>query len=257
MICIGVHPEPLQNIFYWDIFAAEINLIFMPAKRINQLIKDLSFEKKLLGAGSVLLALSVFFPWYQDVDSFKTGDIFLGLTGPLYLAGYSMLALAVINISLIFAGEVGKKLPFLNVKPPSFFLASGLITFYLLIIINSVYFHNKFGINITMKESQFGMFLAFISASLITIGGYMSLRERSSILKDFEENTQEPFIKIPDPADNRKPKENLRNISQQNVQAEKPQTQIKMDEAPAYAKEEAVIPATEDRKNYQSFRTDL
>jgi hypothetical protein len=237
----------------------------MPAKRLNQFVKDLSFDKKLLAAGSVLLALSVFFPWYQDLDSFKTGDIFLGLTGPLYLAGYSILAMAVMNIALIVADQTGKKLPFVTFRASSFHLTSGIAVFYLLLIINSVYFHNKFGVNITVKESQFGMFLAFIAASLVTVGGYMAGREKSSLLRDFQEKTQEPLIKIPDPVDIRKPKENIRNTSFQSMKAEAQATQIKMDDGLVYEKEEVAqkqvgrpaIPQNEENKNYQPFRTDL
>jgi hypothetical protein len=231
----------------------------MPAKRINQLLKDLSFEKKLLGAGSLLLALSVFFPWYQDLDSFKTGDIFLGITGPLYLVGFSLFALAVINIALIVSDELGKKIPFFTLRPSSFFLASGLITFYLLMVINSIYFHNKFGVNITVKESQFGMFLAFIAASLMTIGGYLTGREKKTILKEFQERAQEPLIKIPDPVDIRKPKENLRNIAQQNIAAEDAAMQTRIDEQPELSHRSAGIqqPLSEEKKSYQPYRTDL
>jgi hypothetical protein len=257
---------PLQNSFYWAILGAEIiKLMLMPAKRINQLLKGLSFEKKLLGAGSVLLALSVFLPWYQDVDSFKYGYTFLGVTGPLYLAGFTLLALAIANIALIVSDELGKKIPFFNIRKSSFFMASGIFTFYLLLVINSVYFHNKFGVNITFKESQFGMFLAFISASLITIGGYLSGREKSTVLKEFREKAEESLIKIPDSSDMRKPKENLRTIARQNMPAEEPvvQTQIGIDAIARISQNEPVLAQTrhesqdESNKAYQPFRTDL
>ncbi len=229
----------------------------MPAKRINQLIKELPFEKKLMGAGSVLLALSVFFPWYQDLDSFKTGDVFLGITGPLYLLGISLLGLAVFNIALIVSDALDKKMPLFAVKPASFFLASGLITFYLLMAINSIYFHNKFGVNITVKESQFGMFLAFIAASLMTIGGYLSGREKKTLMKEFQEQAQESFIKIPDPVDMRKPRENLRNLSQ-NLENAAAQTQISDASVLQPEAEKAAAQTPTPVKNfYQPYRSDL
>ena len=104
----------------------------MPTKNISQIFTELPFEKKLLGVGSALLILSLFLPWYQDLDSFKTGDMFLGITGPLYLAGYSMLILAAINIAMLIAEINGKKIPYITVKPSAFFFATGLFTFFML-----------------------------------------------------------------------------------------------------------------------------
>jgi len=191
----------------------------MPVKRINQIISDLPFERKLLGTGAILMAISTFLPWYQDLDSFKTGDVFLGLSGPTYLAGLTILALSIMDILLVFIETSEKKMPLISIKPSTFYLASGLISFYLLLMVNSIYFHNKFGVNITSKDSQFGMFMAFIAASLMTIGGYLATREKYSMLKEFQEKTQEPMIKIPDQNDVRKAREISRPAP---VQAAKP-----------------------------------
>lgn len=174
-----------------------ILVLFMPTKNVSQIFAELSFEKKLLGVGSVLLILSLFLPWYQDLDSFKTGDMFLGITGPLYLVGYSLLILAAMNVAMLFAEINGRKIPYLTVKPSAFFFATGLITFFMLLVVNSVYFHAKFGVNITLKQSQFGMFFAFIAASFITIGGYLSTRDKASLLKEFEDETRDPFMQLP------------------------------------------------------------
>jgi hypothetical protein len=216
----------------------------MPTKRINQLIGDLPFERKLLAVGSILMVISLFMPWYQDVDQFKTGDVFFGLSGPLYLVGFSVLALMAVNIALMISDAFGKKMPFLNIKPSSFFLASGIVCFYLLLIANSVYFHSKFGVNIAIKQSDFGMFFAFIAASLVTIGGYLASRDRATLLKEFEEQIQQPMVNMPQ-QDIRKPKENLRSMPQTNLAPQKlMQTQLAQPEEPPK-------PAA------QSFRTDL
>jgi hypothetical protein len=230
-----------RNIFDFGIFTH----LFMPVKRINQIIMDLPFEKKLLGAGSLLMAISVFLPWYEDRDSFNIGDVFLGVTGPLYLVGLTVMTLAIMNIVLIAMDSTGRKIPFGNLKTSSFFLTTGLVSFYLLMVVNSVYFHNKFGVNITLKQSQFGMFTAFISASLMTIGGYLATRERTSILKEFQQSAQESLIKIPDQQDVRRPKENLRNMNTAPVAEPITQTQI--------SEPEEATP----QKSYQSYRSDL
>ena len=200
----------------------------MPTKRIKQLIMDLPMEHKIVGGGSILMAISLLLPWYQDLDSFHTGDMFLGLTGPLYLLGFSILAMSLVNIAFIVFNALEKKLP-VNIRPASFFMVSGIVSFFLLIVANSVYFHPKFGVNITLKESQFGMFIAFIAASLLTVGGYFALRDKQALLKEFQEQAQEPLIKIPEPMEIRKPKENLRNMNNQaTIQTFKPE-EVKKD----------------------------
>lgn len=227
----------------------------MPVKRIPQVVHELPFERKLLAGGSLLMILSVFLPWYQDIDSFKTGDMFLGINGPLYLVGASILVLSAINIGLVISTSLGRKIPLFGLKHSTFFLGSGLVSFYLMMIVNSVYFHPKFGFNITVKESQFGMFFAFISASLMTIGGYLSTREKSSILKEFQENAQETFIKLPE-QEMRKPKDNLRsNPLPQRQPSFRPepsvQTQLASDAVPDD------VPSNEPQRAPQSYRSDL
>ncbi len=217
----------------------------MPEKRINQIVTSLSFEKKLLAAGSILMAISVFLPWYADRDSFGTGDVFLGITGPLYLGGLSIMVMAVMNIVLIVMDSIGRKVSLGGLQPSRFFLASGLVSFYLLMIINSVYFHNKFGVNITLKESPFGMFAAFIASSLMTIGGYLSTRERGAIIKEFQEKARESLIKIPDQSEIRRPKENLRNMNETPAAETVTQTQM------------AEPKVARANKSYQPFRSDL
>jgi hypothetical protein len=227
----------------------------MPVKRIQQVVQELSFEKKLLAAGSLLMLISVFLPWYQDIDSFKTGDMFLGINGPLYLVGASILVLAATDLGLVISDSMGRKISLFGLKHSTFFLGSGLVCFYLLMVVNSVYFHPKFGFNITVKESQFGMFFAFIAASLMTIGGYLSTREKSAILKEFQEKARENLIQLPN-QDARKPKENLRSNPvpqrQPSFRSEPSvQTQLAADAVVAD------VPANGQQKAPQSYRTDL
>ena len=179
----------------------------MPNKRINQFISELSLPKKILGLGVVLMAFSLFFPWYQDKDTFGTGVEFSGITGPLFLMGLSVLALSGLCVAAIILSAKGKKIPFLPFKTSVLYLFTGLFSFYVLIVANSIYFHPYFGLNITFKQSRFGMFIAFIAASLITIGGYLDSRDRSSVLKEFHDEIGEPVIKVPE---QEKPKANIR-----------------------------------------------
>lgn len=231
----------------------------MPTKRLNQIVRELSFDKKLIVAGSFLLIISAVLPWYQDLDSFRTGDMFLGISGPLYLAGFSLIILGVINLGLVYAEFTGMKIPRLPVKKHVLYMFTGIFAFYALFLVNSVYFHPKFGINITMKQSQFGMFMAFISAGLITIGGYMSMKDRGEILKDFQEKTSEPMIAIPMQA--RNPGKNIRkNVNERRGSYEVPVSpeaieQMQMENAaPVIEPVADVIPAQRDP---QTYRMDL
>jgi len=244
----------------------------MPAKRLNQLVQDMSFEEKLLGVGSALMAVSIFLPWYQDIDSFKTGDMFLGITGPMYLSGFTLLMLAGVNLALLLSDGLDFKLPFGLKKTSKFFFTSGLVSFYLLMLTTTIYFHPKFGINITVKESQFGMFLAFIAAALITCGGWLASREKSVRIKEFQEvaqdkpASQDRLIKMPQSHEVRKPKENLRNFQQQQAPKviEKQPEQIPMDtlaETEYHQPLKDTVPETSapanENKKYQKYRMDL
>ena len=151
---------------------------------IKRSILSLPTSRKLVGLGSLLMIISLVLPWYQDVDNFKTGDMFLGLTGPLYAVGYSMLSLSVINIVLLTLEAKKKDQVLFGLKSSSAYFYAGISCFYLLLVTNTVYFHPKFGINITLKQSDFGMFAAFIAGAFITIGGYLSNRPVLALVKE-------------------------------------------------------------------------
>lgn len=171
----------------------------MPSKRIDQIFKELPLPSKLLAIGSLILALSVFLPWYSDVDTFKTGFTYLGVTGPLYLVGFSVLALALVNLVFLSFSVFGFKPKTLKVKNNQVFLFSGLVSLYLLLVVNSIYFHNQFGVNITLKESQFGMFVAFLGMVLNVTGAYLASREKGAAVRAFEEETRgETLVEMPD-----------------------------------------------------------
>jgi hypothetical protein len=202
---------------------------FMPNPRITQIIAELPFEKKLAGLGALVMIISLFFPWYQDTDTFLTGDTFTGFSGPMYFAGFTFLILAALSLTVLVMDYFDKQVPIFKVKTAKFHLWSGIASFYLLFLVGTVYFHPAFGINITQKESGFGMFMAYSAAALLTIGGYMEGRGRSAI-KEFEKEAREPAInavkqvqqapiveaKVVHPLiDQRKPRENIRNMQQQ------------------------------------------
>lgn len=197
----------------------------MPKPRFKDIIGSLPFEKKLIALGAIFMAISVFLPWYQDLDSFRTGDTFTGLTGPLYLIGFTFLIIASSSLLLLVTDYLDKKIPVFHIKISKIFLPTGILSFYLLILVNTVYFDKSFGVNITLKQSQFGMFIAFVAAALITIGGYFLLRERRAIMREFQDEANAAMITMPQ-IEQSKPKENLRTM-QSPLSAQKPLSQEK------------------------------
>lgn len=130
-------------------------------------------SKVMIVAGS-LLALSTFFPWYQDVDTYRTGDQFLGVTGPTSFIGFSILALSLASVLLNSYAMLGKKLIKLPWKDSSFHLFASLESLFLLAVANTIFFNPQFGINITLKESQFGMTIALLSCAAFVYGAYLA-----------------------------------------------------------------------------------
>ncbi len=197
----------------------------MPKPRFKDIVTSLPFEKKLIALGAILMVISLFLPWYQDLDSFRTGDTFTGLTGPLYMIGFTFLIIASFSLMFLVTDYLDKKMPVFHVKTSKIFLPIGIFSFYLLILVNTVYFDKGFGVNITLKQSQFGMFVAFVAAALLTIGGYLLSHERSTIMKEFQDETNATIIQMPS-IEQSKPRENLRNI-QQPLSTQKPEPQEK------------------------------
>ena len=140
----------------------------------------LSSDQKLNIIGSTLLVISLFANWFSDKDVFRSGDTFSGLNGPLYLIGYSMLILATGNLLLSLAQAI--KFPIIkNISKSNtgkLQMAIGFGTMYLLVLINSVYFHPQFGLNVLSKKSEAGVLLALIASVMICVGGYLAYRQK-------------------------------------------------------------------------------
>lgn len=155
-------------------------------------LKKLSLTRKMILLGTLAGAIGVFLPWYKDIDRHNTGDMFLGITGPLYLAGIVTLLAFSISFAVIALQLFEKKPPKLPLKENQFFVFSSSLAIFMLVLANSVYFHNKFGINLTHKSVGIGMIMAFLGGSLALFGGILSSRKNEV---DFEnEGSLEPLI---------------------------------------------------------------
>lgn len=157
-------------------------------------LKALDLRKKMILLGSALAVLSVFFPWYKDLDRFRTGDVFLGITGPLYLAGIIVMLGGIASLGLIMLEVMEKQKPKLPLNENHFHLFGAAVSILMLVLTNSVYFHNKFGINLVEKSMGIGMIGSIIGVGLLFLGAMLLVKNREV---NFEgEGKIEPLIDI-------------------------------------------------------------
>ncbi|MBD3328336.1 hypothetical protein GF340_03455 [Candidatus Peregrinibacteria bacterium] len=218
----------------------------MPKKSIGKMVSELSFSKKMTGIGAILLLLGTFMPWYSDIDSFNTGQIFLGITGPQFFAGYTILLLAALNLFVI-GSELTTQKDFFKGNDNIVTLIAGSFALFLLVSVSTVYFHPKFGLNITLKTAQFGLFFAFIGAALVVVGSYLAMREGESEIKKFQSETRESLEKMPLSNEHEKPVEGIKKAVPETPIA----SQIRRPEQPVGTNKQ------NQQKTYQPFRTDL
>lgn len=160
----------------------------------------LSRPKKVILIAGLLSFLSCFMPWYRDLSVYGVSDIYLGVTGPLFLAGWFVLALSGFLISMIGLPMMGKNFLKLPVRDSLAIIIIGIQSLFLILIANSVFYHQKFGVSILHKEPGFGMTIALLATICIISGGYFWYKEEYAF-KGFDEfvGRKEPLIRVPEP----------------------------------------------------------
>lgn len=166
----------------------------MSFARIKETFARSPKHTKLIGIGSLLLAISTVLPWYADLDSYRIGDQFLGVTGPASFVGIVILLLSGFSFWIFSYHLLERHVPRLPVREGILHLFVAIESLFLLVLVNSIFFHPKFGVNITLKESRFGMTIAFAAAIVLLVGGYMKNKEE--IDSDKSEGRLEPLIKL-------------------------------------------------------------
>lgn len=144
-----------------------------------------------------MVFLGAFMPWYSDIDRFRVGNTFLGITGPLYLAGLLVMIIGAISIGLIVLQLMKKPLPNLPLSESQMHIFGGGCVVFMVILSASVYFHSKFGVNLADKSAGIGMFMSIIGGSMLIMGSLFLKKTRS--VDDFdEEGFIQPLIKLED-----------------------------------------------------------
>lgn len=151
---------------------------------------------KLVIAGSFISIVGVFLPWYNDIDKYGFGDMFLGISGPLYLAGIIVLLSGIVSFSMIAFRLFDKPLPKLPLKEEQFYAFSSSVSLTMLILSISVFFHNNFGVSLIDKSVGVGIYLGLFGSGVVMLGAIMALRTRG-ISFDVEGNL-EPLIEVND-----------------------------------------------------------
>lgn len=162
--------------------------------RLTETFSRAPLHLKVIVISSLLLFVSMFLPWYQDVDAFHTGDQFLGITGPTSFIGLSILILAACSSLLSIYKMIGRKLVKLPWKESSFYAFVACQSFFLLAITNSIFLDIKFGVNITMKETLFGMSLALLTSVGLGVGVYLMKKFESTAASHNETGDLKPLI---------------------------------------------------------------
>lgn len=166
----------------------------MSLARIKETFFRLPKHVKFIGIGALILAVSTLLPWYADLDSYKIGDEFLGITGPASFVGIVILILSGLSLWIFSYRFFERRVPRLPVREAILHLFVAVESLFLLLLVNSIFFHPKFGVNITLKESRFGMTVAVIGGIVLFIGGY--LQNKEEIANANAEGKLEPLIKL-------------------------------------------------------------
>ena len=145
-------------------------------RKAKSLFAGLSQANKGMIIGSFLTIVSLFLPWYHDMDAWGKGATYLGITGPLSIIGLIILIGSSAVFAKIIGQMMGKEMRFLKkFKNLAFYVAAENII--LFVIAASIYFDPKFGVNITLKETAFGLFLCLIGSVMMGLGEDMKNHE--------------------------------------------------------------------------------
>jgi hypothetical protein len=146
--------------------------------------QKLKTSQKLSFLGSGLLLISLFLNWYSDKDVFRSGDSYTAMSGPLYFVGFTMLIMALFVIATVFLSSRRSKLlqKWTTSGLGKIQMLTGFSAMYLLMVINSVYFHPQFGLNILDKKSEIGVMVALVATVMICIGGYLTYRSKPGLV---------------------------------------------------------------------------
>jgi len=164
---------------------------------IKRNLKNLSLDHKIIGIGSFLVLISCFLPWYQEYVVINSkniiGDEFLAITGPGYLVGVLLALFSVFSLGFIATHVFKFRTPRFSFDEGTMNVFLGVQSLIMVGILASIYFHSKFGVDISNKEVGYGMIMNLIGISFMILGG---LKLRLSIRNNIEQKQDFVTAKI-------------------------------------------------------------
>jgi hypothetical protein len=158
-------------------------------QRVKQGFLRLPLAKKLLLIASFTLMISAVLPWYDNKNTFGSGETYLGFQGPLFMVGFLILGLGAANFLSMFLPLLGKNFSKMRKNSGLLSMILGAQAALLLVVGNTVFYHPQFGENASHKATGFGMTVAFLSIGTMIIAGWWAKRKESS--GEYEKREQE------------------------------------------------------------------
>jgi len=143
---------------------------------LQRRFSSLSRWDKGIIIGSGVLAISFFLPWFADLSAYGVGDAYFGFNGPMMVLGILVFLCGAVTFLYHFMPLMRKGLPKLPINKSSLALFLGVQSALFLVIANSIFFHQKFGVNITLKEAKIGMLVAVVGTVIMTFSSYFKVR---------------------------------------------------------------------------------
>lgn len=127
--------------------------------------------------GLIMSSVGLFFNWFKSVDSLSTAVSFNGFTGPVKLAGYTILAVSVYSILVLLKYLKENECEFNQLKKYYVEKWAGVTVLYLSVLAVSVYLSGDIFNNLD-KKIGVGFFIT-LSGSLITIIGTILFKTKN------------------------------------------------------------------------------
>lgn len=159
--------------------------------------KRLPLHLRLIFIGITGSTLGIFLPWYKDLDSFKNGVTFIGLTGPTLFVGYSLLVMNLISISVLLKYIKQNSRNTLNEQKHSIENWIGIFSIYILVAVGLFYTSDYFGEPLSRKSLGIGYYIC-LAGAVISFLGLLLFKEKKKIVTvndsiDIDEKNQLVF----------------------------------------------------------------
>lgn len=149
-------------------------------QRIKAAFSGASPEQKVLLLANLALMLSVFLPWYSDLDTRNIASRFTGVNGPLYVVGLFLFVTAALSFVFDFIVLLGHGGEY--EKMPQWQIAAGTQSVFLVALAYSVYAHDKFGLGyLSSKSFHFGFYLALAGGFAVVVASALKLYRKNTV----------------------------------------------------------------------------